>query len=77
MSPLRRTTCLVATAITALACVASSLAAPAAWYFWHSKVGGYRACAQIAPGPSWLKDGGPYEGPQCKPKPRVFLIPVR
>ena len=52
-------------------------AAPAPWYWWHSKVNGVRLCAQISPGWGWERDGGPYQGPGCAPKPRVFVIPLR
>lgn len=52
-------------------------AAPAPWYWWRSKVDGVRLCAQISPGPGWERDGGPYQGPGCAPKPRVFVIPMR
>ncbi len=52
-------------------------AAPAPWYWWHSKVNGVRLCAQISPGSGWERDGGPYQGPGCAPKPRVFVIPLR
>ncbi len=54
-----------------------ALASPAPWYHWRSKVDGVRICAQTTPGPGWEKDGGPYDGPQCSTKPRVFLIPMR
>ncbi|MGP1629385.1 MAG: hypothetical protein ACTS5V_05545 [Giesbergeria sp.] len=64
-------------ALPALLLVLQALAAPAPWYYWRSKVDGVRICAQISPGPGWDRDGGPYEGPGCAPKPRVFVIPVR
>ena len=64
---------LVAAALFAL----PALAAPAPWFYWRSKVDGVRICAQTSPGIGWEEDGGPYEGPQCSTKPRVFLIPVR
>ena len=52
-------------------------AAPAPWYWWRSKVDGASLCAQISPGTGWERDGGPYQGPGCAPKPRVFVIPMR
>ena len=52
-------------------------AAPAPWYWWRSKVDGARLCAQISPGTGWERDGGPYQGSGCAPKPRVFVIPMR
>lgn len=54
-----------------------AVSGPAPWYYWRSKVDGVRICAQTTPGPGWDQDGGPYDGPQCSTKPRVFLIPVR
>ena len=36
-----------------------------------------RVCAQVSPGPGWERDGGPYEGPMCQPRRRVFVIPMR
>ncbi|AVO40511.1 hypothetical protein [Simplicispira suum] len=63
--------------ICALLLAQLAWAAPAPWYWWRSKVDGVRICAQISPGPGWDRDSGPYQGPQCQPKPRVFVIPIR
>lgn len=54
-----------------------ALAAPAPWYYWRSKVDGARVCAQTSPGPGWEQDGGPFDGPGCQPRPRVFILPQR
>lgn len=54
-----------------------TFAAPAPWYWWRSKVDGAQVCAQISPGPGWERDGDPFAGPGCAPKPRVFVIPMR
>jgi hypothetical protein len=33
-----------------------TLAAPAPWYYWRSKVDGVRLCAQTSPGHGWERD---------------------
>lgn len=55
----------------------SVLAAPAAWYYWRSKIDGARVCAQTSPGPGWERDSPAYEGPGCQPRRRVLIVPMR
>lgn len=62
---------------SAALCCGVALSAPAPWYYWRSKIDGQRVCAQVSPGPGWERDGGPYEGPMCQPRRRVFVIPMR
>ncbi len=50
---------------------------PAPWHWWRSRIDGQRVCAQTSPGPGWQEDGGPYDGPGCQPRPRVFVLPMR
>ncbi len=57
--------------------VGGAWAAPAPWHWWRSKIDGQRVCAQTSPGPGWTEDGGPFDGPGCQPRPRVFVLPVR
>lgn len=52
-------------------------AAPAPWFYWRSKLDGQRVCAQTSPGPGWVRDSEPYQGPGCSPRGRVFVLPVR
>ena len=62
----------------ALALVGSAaLAAPAPWYWWRSQVDGARVCAQTSPGPGWQQDSAPFEGPGCRPRTRVLVLPPR
>lgn len=52
-------------------------AAPAPWYYWRSKVDGARVCAQTSPGPGWERDSAAYDGPGCKPRRKVLVVPMR
>ena len=76
---MRRLARIAALALCAGAVLGLSLttaqAAPAPWYYWRSKIDGARVCAQVSPGPGWLRDSGPFDGPLCRPKPRVFVLP--
>ncbi len=55
----------------------NAVSAPAPWHWWRSKIDGQRVCAQTSPGPGWEEDGGPFDGPGCQPRPRVFVLPMR
>ncbi len=78
--PARRTAA-VAGLLAGLVCVGlwagGAVAAPAPWHWWRSKIDGQRVCAQTSPGPGWEEDGGPFDGPGCQPRPRVFVLPMR
>ena len=74
---MRMLLCFQAAWASAALCCGLALAAHAPWYHWRSKVDGHRVCAQVSPGPGWERDGGPYEGPMCQPRRRVFVIPMR
>ncbi len=54
-----------------------ALAAPAPWYYWRSTIDNARVCAQTSPGSGWVQDSGPFDGPGCQPRPRVFILPSR
>jgi hypothetical protein len=54
----------------------ASLAAPAPWYQWRSKLDGQVHCAQTDPGTGWEKVGGPYQDARCiKPGKPGYWIP--
>ncbi len=55
----------------------AALAAPAPWYWWRSQVDGARVCAQTSPGPGWQQDSAPFDGPGCRPRTRVLVLPLR
>lgn len=44
----------------------TSLAAPAPWYLWHSKLESSYVCAQTSPGEGWRKAAGPFMDAHCK-----------
>lgn len=44
----------------------ASLAAPAAWWTWASKVDGARVCAQTPLGPGWDRVAGPFRDSGCQ-----------
>ncbi|MFT4243739.1 MAG: hypothetical protein QM569_15835 [Acidovorax sp.] len=52
-------------------------AAPAPWYYWRGKVPGARVCAQVPPGPGWVRDSAAYDGAGCQRRPKVYVIPMR
>lgn len=58
----------IAAVVAAVFCGAS-LAAPAPWYQWRSKVDGALVCAQTSPGEGWIKVPYPYKNPHCKKPP--------
>ncbi|NMG70118.1 hypothetical protein [Parazoarcus communis] len=39
--------------------------APAPWYWWHSRIDGQGHCAQISPGPGWIRGAGPFRDLRC------------
>ena len=51
--------------VVLLAPVAQTLARPAAWYWWASRVGDQRICAQTSPGEAWYRDSAAYKDSQC------------
>lgn len=51
--------------LLALACV-SSLAGPAPWFKWRSKVDGSLVCSQTPLGPGWDKVAGAYRDGRCE-----------
>jgi len=62
----------------ALWSVASAVsAAPAPWYYWRSKVDGARVCSQTSPGSGWERDSAAYDGPGCRPRRKVLVVPMR
>ena len=66
-----------ALALLALVAWGTAQAAPAPWYWWRSKIDGARTCAQVSPGEGWERDSGPFDGPGCQPRKRVYVIPMR
>lgn len=58
------------TALMLLLGVAPSMAAPAYWYRWESKLSAYRICVQTPPGDGWVQVAGPYLDAQCR-----YLVP--
>jgi hypothetical protein len=53
--------------LAVLACASfASLAEPAPWYQWRSKVDGKLVCAQTPLGPGWEKASGPYKDSHCE-----------
>lgn len=74
---LRRFPLARALALLALVAWGAAQAAPAPWYWWRSKIDGARTCAQVSPGDGWERDSGPFDGPGCQPRKRVYVIPMR
>ena len=44
----------------------STLAAPAAWFTWRSKLDSVLVCSQTTPGEGWEKFNGPYLDARCE-----------
>jgi hypothetical protein len=42
-----------------------SLAEPAPWYMWRSKLDGKQVCLQTSPGKGWERVSGPYKTHRC------------
>lgn len=56
--------------LLALSCL-PSLAGPAPWYQWRSKLDGTLACSQTPLGQGWDRASGPYRDSRCeRPAPR-------
>ena len=63
--------------LAALLAPITASAAPAPWYYWRSTIDGARVCAQTTPGPGWLRDSAPHDGPGCQARRKVLIIPMR
>lgn len=57
-------------ALVMLTMTLNAVARPAAWYWWSSRLGGQRICAQTAPAKGWLRAGGPFADSRCSDLPR-------
>jgi hypothetical protein len=44
----------------------TSVAAPAAWFQWRSKLDAVLVCSQTTPGDGWEKFSGPYLDARCE-----------
>ncbi len=56
---------------------ANTLAAPAAWFKWRSKLDSVLVCSQTTPGDGWEKYNGPYRDARCeKLKTAIPLLAV-
>ena len=54
----------------------ASQAAPASWYWWHSRLDSdVRVCAQFMPSQGWQRRGPPFNNPRCSA--RAPLAPQR
>jgi len=63
---MRLPTCLRALLLIAATAPSWAIAAPAPWYWWHSRLDGQRYCAQTSPGSGWQKGAGPYRNLRCE-----------
>lgn len=52
-------------ALAVLSICASTLAAPAPWYQWRSKLTSEISCVQVSPGSGWERASGPYKDARC------------
>jgi hypothetical protein len=43
----------------------SALARPAPWYWWASRTGDDRVCAQSSPGNGWLRENTAFRDSRC------------
>jgi hypothetical protein len=43
-----------------------SLAEPAPWYKWRSKIDQRETCSQTSPGHGWEQSAGPYRDARCE-----------
>ena len=43
----------------------ASIAKPAAWYWWTSRVGDERICSQTSPGSGWYREPRPFRDGHC------------
>lgn len=65
-----------AAAVAAAGCwtAASSLAQPAPWFWWVSKLDStQRVCAQHMPTQGWERGAGPFRNPQCQAPQRSLI----
>ena len=46
-------------------CSALAQAKPAPWYWWGSRVGDARICAQTSPGQGWLREDRAFRDSHC------------
>lgn len=46
------------------------LAAPAPWYLWDSPRAARMICAQVSPGPAWVRVRGPFLDSRCEKRGR-------
>ncbi len=44
----------------------ATIAAPAAWFQWRSKLEPVSVCSQTSPGEGWQKSAGPYADARCE-----------
>jgi len=64
--------CLFLSAFSLLAAsITQSIAGPAPWYQWRSKVDGRLSCSQIPLGPGWERAAGPFRDSHCEK--RMFV----
>lgn len=45
---------------------AATLAAPARWYLYQSRLDGQKACSQTPLGEGWTQIAGPYQDAHCE-----------
>lgn len=46
--------------------VGATFAAPAAWFYWRSKLDSVLLCSQTTPGDGWEKFSGPFLDARCE-----------
>ena len=54
----------------------STLAAPAAWFNWRSKLDSVLVCSQTTPGDGWEKFNGPFRDARCEKLKNVRPAPA-
>ena len=50
----------------------SALARPAPWYWWASRTGDDRVCAQSSPGTGWLREATAFRDSHCSQRVQPF-----
>lgn len=60
-----KTTIRLTLTILIVSLAAASMAAPASWFQWRSKLDGKLACSQTPLGAGWEKAAGPYRDSHC------------
>lgn len=53
----------------------TTMAAPAAWFQWRSKLEPVLVCSQTSPGDGWQKSAGPYTDARCEKLKAVHELP--